>query len=644
MLIERDWLDNYNSALRGISDGGQQALREQLRTVDYDRPMDEVRQDVTNIMEAVCATSTQSAALTSAGWYDGLRERSVGQSMGAAADTGRNPASTAASVRAFLQRIIEGDYDAFEDLMCERLSYEVIRSAGNCVAANTRRDPHEVRYARVPQGDKTCGFCLMLASRGPVYYTEESAGMYLKYHAHCVTGDTKVCGTGLQACLRREYKGPLVNITTTRGRSLSVTPNHPIMTTRGWRLAGDLHEGESLICARFSHGHEIGIPDIQNVPPTAKELFESASFINSTRLHPVPATAEYFDGEVGTECDIEVIDADGLLVDAFDATSTEPREHETLTPTRGNLTAPGSLFDADGTSNLLGLGNNATPDSIMGSSCLCRAFGGSHFGSPHETSGATVSKSDAILREPSGDYVSTNVEPVCDCVNALTALVGFNNSFRHSDALSVRLDTISLQYSVDGRFTDADDSGNLARTFSGLIEVDNVLSLDVTEVSCHVYDLSTRGGWYFSSGILTHNCDCAIVPFFDTVPVYAEDGHYLGRRSADELEGYNPDELYRRYVHEMLSPQKPPSERPGYHPSGGERTYAAQWGRAYNEGRVTMGSIGEVSHAIRNAATYQELFDLIQLINKELEWYGASADVIRMWQRDLIAARNRLIA
>lgn len=323
MLIERSWLDNYNSALRDISDGGQQALREQLRTVDYDRPMDEVRQDVTNIMEAVCATSTQSAALTSAGWYDGLRERSVGQSMGAAAVSGRNPASTAASVRAFLQRLIEGDYDAFEDLMCERLSYEVTRSAGNCVAENTRRDPHEVRYARVPQGDKTCGFCLMLASRGPVYYTEESAGMYLKYHAHC---------------------------------------------------------------------------------------------------------------------------------------------------------------------------------------------------------------------------------------------------------------------------------------------------------------------------------DCAIVPFFDTVPVYAEDGHYLGRRSADELEGYNPDELYRRYVHEMLSPQKPPSERPGYHPSGGERTYAAQWGRAYNDGRVTMGSIGEVSHAIRNAATYQELFDLIQLINRELEWYGASADVIRMWQRDLIAARNRLIA
>ena len=57
-----------------------------------------------------------------------------------------------------------------------------------------------------------------------------------------------------------------------------------------------------------------------------------------------------------------------------------------------------------------------------------------------------------------------------------------------------------------------------------------------------------------------------------------------------------------------------------------------------------MGSIGEVSHAIRNAENYQELFDLIQLINRELEYYGASREVIRLWQEDLIEARNRLIA
>lgn len=34
---------------------------------------------------------------------------------------------------------------------------------------------YEVRYRRIPQGIETCDFCLMLASRGAVYITEESA-------------------------------------------------------------------------------------------------------------------------------------------------------------------------------------------------------------------------------------------------------------------------------------------------------------------------------------------------------------------------------------------------------------------------------------------------------------------------------------
>lgn len=37
-------------------------------------------------------------------------------------------------------------------------------------------DDYQVRYQRIPQGLETCDFCLMLASRGAVYLSEESAG------------------------------------------------------------------------------------------------------------------------------------------------------------------------------------------------------------------------------------------------------------------------------------------------------------------------------------------------------------------------------------------------------------------------------------------------------------------------------------
>lgn len=42
-----------------------------------------------------------------------------------------------------------------------------------------------VRWARVPSGPTTCGFCVMLASRGAVYHSEASAGYSgKKYHAN----------------------------------------------------------------------------------------------------------------------------------------------------------------------------------------------------------------------------------------------------------------------------------------------------------------------------------------------------------------------------------------------------------------------------------------------------------------------------
>lgn len=50
--------------------------------------------------------------------------------------------------------------------------------------ANGRRDPRKPKFARVPTGDETCDFCLMLASRGFVYSSKMSAGGVKLDHYH----------------------------------------------------------------------------------------------------------------------------------------------------------------------------------------------------------------------------------------------------------------------------------------------------------------------------------------------------------------------------------------------------------------------------------------------------------------------------
>lgn len=64
------------------------------------------------------------------------------------------------------------------------ISDRLLKQAGrDTIARNVDRD-RWASYARVPRG-ATCAFCLMLASRGPVYGSKRSAGAGNKYHSDC---------------------------------------------------------------------------------------------------------------------------------------------------------------------------------------------------------------------------------------------------------------------------------------------------------------------------------------------------------------------------------------------------------------------------------------------------------------------------
>lgn len=187
MEVPREWLDGYTRQLNGVVDRGQMQLESMLKSLDYSRPVPELREALMAIMEMCCGAASKVAAQEAAIFYDGLRERVIGERMGTTVRDNREPIATEKAVKAFIKKLIEGDYDAFETLCLDRLDYEVKRAAGRCVEFNVGNDPYgeQVRYARVPTGVETCDFCIMLASRGPVYHTPESAGATDHYHKGC---------------------------------------------------------------------------------------------------------------------------------------------------------------------------------------------------------------------------------------------------------------------------------------------------------------------------------------------------------------------------------------------------------------------------------------------------------------------------
>lgn len=96
----------------------------------------------------------------------------------------------ASSVRYAARNLWGGtiDVDGFRAQCLASTKRYIKKAANDTIFANCRRDGKAgrgVRWARVPRGKETCPFCIMLASRGFVYYSQQSADLFGHDHEHC---------------------------------------------------------------------------------------------------------------------------------------------------------------------------------------------------------------------------------------------------------------------------------------------------------------------------------------------------------------------------------------------------------------------------------------------------------------------------
>lgn len=183
--IPRRYIDNYTKSLNKLSADAQAKLAADLAKIDFTVDVATIREAVIARMEFYCGPYANMAAILAANFYDGLREISVGKKLGALAESGREPIATERAVRGIMQDVVDGKPEVAVGKLVSRADYEIKKSAGECVYRNGKRDPLKPKYARVPSGGETCRFCIMLASRGFVYHSEEAAGENSHYHANC---------------------------------------------------------------------------------------------------------------------------------------------------------------------------------------------------------------------------------------------------------------------------------------------------------------------------------------------------------------------------------------------------------------------------------------------------------------------------
>lgn len=401
-------------------------------------------------------------------------------------------------------------------------------------------------WARVthPSKNGPCGFCAMLASRGPVYSSARAAGLGVeRFHWNCVTGDTLVSGPMVEAAYRRSYEGPIVRFVTERGLKLTITPKHPVLTPFGWKPAKDVCEGDDLVRGDLTQRH-LGLgPDVDDRPAPVQDVFAAAKLMRGVTWRSMPAAAEDFHGDVPSKSKVDVVYAHGDLGFPCLSPVVQPPAHSGFGHGGGKCPGCGSTLPTEG--------------SPLFDVFRLRPASGASIGGPSHAPFFSLREAchsvllgfgaspahDALGVEPAVDDGSGDVVLSREGHGRLSPEVPADDVVRHGlpkrawpTGSSVRFDPACPEGSAEMIDVYTELGCRLSERLSGLVETDRVVEKSVGVFAGHVYNLSTAEGWYSAGGLIVSNCHCSVVPVF----------------TSREWEGKAAAEEYRREWNTMM--------------------------------------------------------------------------------------------
>lgn len=322
------------------------------------------------------------------------------------------------------------------------------------------------REWEVSGDENTCPECLALDGQRTGLNEEFAPGIMEPPDPHptCVLGNTLAYSEIVESVSERQFDGIIVVIRTASGKELSCTPNHPILTDRGWCPAGSLDIGNYVVSSvnspvRVERTNALirGDMNHQNMPTVIKHIADAFRRSPHVLSRPVPTTSEDFHGD-GMRGEVAVIYTDSLL----------RREHESAFRK--------FLVDFDLISTLPVL------PGLIGQSTKFFGF-------------------------------NTNL-----CATH-RVMCGFSPAFSLTDGGTLhsqehRLGLVARLYAFLDKsrtYTGARDVEMLSEPKhrpTGSVFLDKVVYRYVHSFSGHVFNLQTASQEYEANGIITHNCRC----------------------------------------------------------------------------------------------------------------------------------------
>ena len=328
----------------------------------------------------------------------------------------------------------------------------------------------------------------------------------------CVIEGTVVEATAVSSVSARAFEGVVVRLATAGGNELTVTPNHPVLTDKGWVPAHLLDVGSHVVGCTDIHEATGRTPHDDHRPALAEDVFEAACLLATSRRDTVEGSPLQFHGD-GRDGEVHVVRVDRTLGDRQQSSGFEPVMHEGFPFA---VVAPRSL-DPGSTPDLLVEAGGTASAGLVGSGSPGASLFGAESLVADDVLFAGGPKRDAGLGEDANNRLAGAPELTSNRLN------GVASAIRGHDAIDVETagaldgpvagsDPVGLHGASDGGragpqpFCEGLVGSQLA------VHLDKIVAVERLEYSGHVYNLSTDVGFYSANGILSHNCMCDLQP------------------------------------------------------------------------------------------------------------------------------------
>lgn len=390
------------------------------------------------------------------------------------------------------------------------------QTRGNVAAWKTTGVVKKVRW--VVSADHTePDECTVNANAGPVDFGKAfpSGDEHPPQHPRCFSGDAVVSASGVSSYYKRWFDGEVVIICIPGMADTTVTPNHPILTRRGWVKAGLLKIGDSVLqCVDPCRGVDLLNPYDNHMETRIDEMANSLLMTSEMVSISVPSSTEAFHGDGSVNGEIDIVRATGQFSDRGELVKRRENEFLRSVQRRGIMFDGGSMenlgFEFDDRSARRSVSRSGNPLS----------FYRRH--SAHADNGSLMRAANSVSQALEG---SDNVAMVA------TSAIGNGFGGFSSDVVGVKSGQLfrSEAPTPDGRTRwgkQCEASGlestgyngicntNAGRYgmdgFSGLVVPVKISKIWNEDFHGYVHNVETDSGFYMANSMIVHNCRCVL--------------------------------------------------------------------------------------------------------------------------------------